>query len=857
MKSWKEKKKEWNRAVKALGVVLAASALFIGKQTPVLAAEKEEIPARMKQIAATDSLELFFDEKLTDIAVRVKATGELWFSNPQKADEDPVAGGFYRNLMKSQFSLRYYNQSVQAAEMDNYNDAIENGQFTFAYTDNGVSVTYQLGETADKYILPSIISAERYEAYVGQMEKDAAKKVGRNYLRLDPEEMKDDEKKKYVQKYPALENGVIYVLNEGTKDYKKEELTQYFAGVGYTAEDMYRDNEENGFEAAGGKAWFEVTLDYRLENDSLVAELDPEKVQYDTENYALVDIDLLEYFGAAGTDEEGYLFVPDGSGALIYHNNGKTAAPAYQGAVYGEDRTNIVNSEKKSELDQAVAVRMPVFGLKKGDQAFLAVVENGDAAADINAETSGRTDSYNNVYAGFTYLSSGRISLSEVVGSHGFQMYSEPVFSEPFTVRYYFLSGKEAGYPGMAARYRSYLLEQGVLGERLEGDMVPLYVNFVGAIQKWNSVLGVKYRATQKLTTYAQALEALEELAAQGVGSMKVEYSGWSTGGMQNAAPGATKSLGCLNGSGVGLKDFLARTEQMGIPVFHSAQLQYVWRDGAFDGYRKESDAPRYYDKTVVSAYSYYTSNGYRSNEKRNMISPVYVEEMADTFLKKTAGYQLRGVSVDNLSSDLFSDFYDKCYTDRQMAQALNSKAMEQLAQAYGNALMGGNANAYAWRYLSDITEVPFDSNRTQMIDDAVPFYEMVLHGYKSFTGEALNLTDDMTSAVLKSVECGAGIAFEWICEDNSLLKDTDFDSLYSVSFETWKDTAADTWKRVNEVCGPLQGEVITDHEKLSEGVYRTTFGDGTAVIVNYNKDAVQVQGKTVGAQDFIVERAG
>lgn len=66
-----------------------------------------------------------------------------------------------------------------------------------------------------------------------------------------------------------------------------------------------------------------------------------------------MDIDLLEYFGAAGPEEEGYMFVPDGSGALIMFNNGKVNAPAYIGYVYGEDKTNLVNQTKNRESTRA------------------------------------------------------------------------------------------------------------------------------------------------------------------------------------------------------------------------------------------------------------------------------------------------------------------------------------------------------------------------------------------------------------------------------------------------------------------------------------------------------------------------
>lgn len=850
------KKNLFNRVISVLAGLAVLCTLMPGQS--VHAAE-EKIPERMELIGDNGQLELYLDREQADFAIKVKATGDVWYTNPLGADDDPLASNYYRGVMKSQFSIRYFNENVQASEMDSYNDAVAEGQFTVESIQDGARITYNLGELADKFVLPQIISAERYEQFVALMDEKAAKSTGRNYLYLNMEELKDDKLKSYLERYPILEEHPIYVLKEDVKDYKKEEITEYFLAAGYTAEDMEQDNLENGFESVDEKPWFNITVSYYLEGDGFVAELDPSAVEYDTEKYYLVDIDLLEYFGAAGPEDEGYLFVPDGSGALIHFNNGKVNAPAYIGYVYGEDKTNQVNLTRKPEIDQEVTVRMPVFGAKNGDAAFFAIVEGGAASADVNGIVAGRTDSYNHVHAGFGYLSYGAISLGDMVGNNSFQMYSQPEFAENYKVRYSFLHGEQADYAGMATYYQEYLAARNVLGQRVEGNGTPLYIDFIGAIQKWDSVMGIKTRVTQELTTYQQAAEAVRQLTESGVEGIRVEYSGWSSGGLHGKAPGGVKALGCLEKSGMDQKKFLQAMGELSIPVFHTAQLQYVYRDGAFDGYRMESYAPRYYDNTEVSASSYLIPNGMkdRRSDPVNMISPYFVEEMADTFLKKTQKYDLAGISVENLASDLFSDFNSRHYVDRQMAVTLNCAAMEKLASSCGGALLGSNANDYAWQYLTDIKDVPLDSNRSQLIDEVVPFYEMVLHGYRDYAGGPVNLSSDVNTMLLKSIESGAGISFEWICGDNSLLKDTEFDGLYSVNFEAWRETAVEAWQRVNEATGNLRSLRITGHEKLDEGVYCTTYEDGTRVVVNYNRQDVQYEGNTVHAQDFLVVKEG
>lgn len=85
-------------------------------------------------------------------------------------------------------------------------------------------------------------------------------------------------------------------------------------------------------------------------------------------------------------------------------------------------------------------------------------------------------------------------------------------------------------------------------------------------------------------------------------------------------------------------------------------------------------------------------------------------------------------------------------------------------------------------------------------------------------------------------------------------MKDTEFDYLYSVNYEEWFGLAAEMYETVNGVLKHVSGQPITGHERLAEGVYRTVYGNGYEVIVNYNRTPVTVNGVTIEAESF---RAG
>lgn len=850
------------RKIKLIHMVFVLIVTFISLYpptgTPAFARseEKEELKT-MRLVSQNSELELYVDEKDTDVAVKVKKTGDIWFTNPIDAAEDSLATPFNRQLLMSQLSVRYYNDSVQAGEMDNYNDSIKNGQFEIEYHPDGMTITYTLGDMRTRLILPDVISEERFLHFVNKMDENERRQVIRNYSYMNPDEMKADVKAENLELYPSLAERNLYVLKAGTKDYKKEELSGFFQAAGYTVEDMEYDLTENGYSAENNKPYFIIPVTYRLDGENLIVTVVPGDIEYNTEGFYLVDIDILEYFGAADAEEKGYIFVPDGSGALIYLNNGKTEKQAYISPIYGQDKTINMMINKKSEMDKNLTVKLPVFGIKRGDRALLAIIEDGEALADISADIAGRINSYNNVYAGFTFLQNGAISLSDVIGSNRFQMYAEGPYEGEYKIRYAFLSGDSATYSGMANYYRKYLINSGKLKPAPVKDSMPVYVELIGAIKKTKSFLGMKYQSAEVLTSYRQASDIVGKLRENGIKNIKLIYSGWMNGGLENKANINVKSVPGMNKGGCSLSEFTDIMAQWDIPVYYDVNLQYVYKDTLFDGFSMNIHSPAYFDNTIVKTGDYLIPNGFIIEMDTKLISPYFEDIMAEKFIKNAEKYRINGISVGRLASDLYSDFKQRRETNRQQAANLNMKAMERLSQAYERNIAAVNANACAFPYITDILEAPTDSNMFLILDEAVPFYQMVIRGYIEYAGKPLNLAADYRDDLLKAVETGSGLYFKWIYADNSLLKDTDFDKYYSVNYEYWIDKAVEAYGKINPIFSSLSGKSIVFHEKIGENLYKSIYENGTEIIVNYNDVPVKYGGVLVPGKDFCVLKEG
>jgi len=83
----------------------------------------------------------------------------------------------------------------------------------------------------------------------------------------------------------------------------------------------------------------------------------------------------------------------------------------------------------------------------------------------------------------------------------------------------------------------------------------------------------------------------------------------------------------------------------------------------------------------------------------------------------------------------------------------------EKLAELSGKGtdILLNTGYAYAVPWADFITDMAIDDQSFGITDVSVPFYQMALHGLVPYTGPAINLAEDYTKNLLKTVESGAG----------------------------------------------------------------------------------------------------
>lgn len=811
---------------------------------------------------STSGTKLFINNLTTEIAVKDK-NGNFIFSNPQDREDDLLAQAQEKGRLSAQVRINYYTRKSEFKQMDNYNHSLANYDPTSAdekpykieAIDKGVRVTYSLGKKEYvREMIPQIISREKFESMILDKvtEEDAAELKNR-YKLIEKGKATDFDKKDYPYDAVQSNDDDVYVLKHTVKaSFVVEKVYKIiYEKTEYDMDELVKDNEHFGVSGEVVAAeLFVIPIEYTLDDGNLVATIPCKAIEVPS-SFHLTQIFVLENLGAGSTKDEGYMFVPDGSGSLINFNNKKTGpfTPAMAIKLYGRDRSKRL-TEIVNDPEQAI---FPVFGIKKNDTAVLGIIEQGDAHAIINADISERASSYNKCFPSFEIKPFDEM----IVNNGGEQVKTNKYQSQPYqgyiSIRYNLLTEDNANYSGMANYYRNYLIKKGVL-KKENIDSIPFTVEYLASAKDKKYFLGVPRISLKALTTTDQALEITKQLANGGVDNLSVKYSGWLAGGYENKMPDRASPLGKIGGKS-GFKELNTELEKMGVKLYPDAAVVQVYDGLPF--FNQFDMATRNGYNIIAKQYKYDPVGRFADNTQPTnyILKPKYLEKIATGYADRMKKYEVDNVWFRDLGSFLNSDLHKKNNIDRQIAIDYAVKAIEAVKEQ-GMSIGLDSPNLYSIKYADNIINLPLSSSSFTLSDESVPFVEMVLSGCKKYSGPAANLSGKTEHEMLKAVETGGGLYFRWIYVDNIVLKKMYYkyrSDLYSLYYGDWIDDAIAFYNRMEEELAPVRKGSILKHEKLADNVYKTTWEAGS-VIVNYNDYDYVVDGAVIAkANDFAV----
>lgn len=802
-------------------------------------------------ILENEKLKLTMDPMTTQFSLLVKDTGKVWYSNPQDADADPIALSMEKGQLKSTLVMSYCSSGGMETIYNSYDKSVENGLYEIEETGDSIRVHYTIGELERQYYVPPVSTVENFEKWLDKMTPENASQVKRSYKLYDIKKLgKKDDKEALLAKYPSLETQKLYIMRDGVGPVVLQSLESMFDTVGYDAEALAEDKELIRSDSGSSNAVFNITMQYRLDGDALVVECPISEMEF-YEDSPLYTLCPLPYFGAGGTKDEGCLLVPEGGGALINFNNGKTAQNTYYSNVYGWDmalsRESVVHS---TEAD------FNAYGIINGDSSFLCMLEEGAPYAAVRADVSGKSNSYNYVHALYSITNREQYKFSDALSTGAVFVYQENLPDETLTQRYRFIDS--SSYVDMAKVYQSYLKEK--YGSRLtqrSDSQTPVAVEIVGAVDKVKQILGMPISRPLELTSYKEAADMITRLSEEGMGNLSVKLSGWCNGGVRQKYLAKVKTISAL-GSKKDLKNLIDTANGLGVNLYLDGSTQYAKNSNIFNGFFSYRDAAKFISKERAEIYQYsaVTFSQRESSDTYFLLHTDLTVKAAEN-LADYAGRYGAGVSYQEIGSELASDFYTKDWNSRQAVMNKQLQQMEGLNDS-GMKIMVNKGFDYVLPYSEIITNMDLQGSEYTILDEFVPFYQTALHGYVNYTGKSLNLADDYRDELLRSAEYGAGLQFTLMDESVFTLQKTLYTEYFGSEYDAWHDRMMEIYNRYNAELGHTFGQEITGHESLGEGFACTTYADGTLVYVNYGyEDAAAPSGITVPARDYAVVASG
>ena len=749
---------------------------------------------------------------------------------------------------KSDAIVTYYsgtnsNLYQTSSSYDTFSMGVDRKQFSYQYIDNGIRVIYALGDNSITYKnFPKYISNERMQEFVLQ------------YLTPVEQELLE---KNY---YRHMTNGTW--ARSSNKDaplgpMEVTELYKYFYETGsYTMEELYTDLEacEEKEEEYPSNLTISFAIDYTLDGDELVVSVDTSKIESD-EDHPIRSINLLPYFLTSNTmgeeEEEGYMFVPDGSGSLIYIDSKKTTETNYTASYFGGDKLVDAETYKAGEQN----MMLPVFGMKTNNSTVFAVIENGAEIATLSTYINGsiKSEAYSKMNISFDIRPQMIMSTDSAEAFNVFKV-SDDVYDEDITLRYYWL-GADADYVDMANCYREYLEENGELTAEAEEEEAPFFIEVLGVTDKTKYMLGFPYEGKQVMTTFDEAKEILSELNASGVKNVKLIYSGMLNGGMNQRSLTNGVSFASDLGGSKAFKNLVEYAESIGAEVYPNLMMQSAYTKKGLSG----SNAAYNIVNAMAKIYKFDPVLEKVSTETSYpniLVNPNYITEyLADA----KASYEKKVGLTTLASSDLMS-YLGTNYRDEHVAMGTADDIYESAAAELsdGMSLMLSNPISEAYAYSTYLTDIPVTDGGTRILDASVPFVQLVLDGYKTYSTEAMNQqTTDIQVDFMRAIETKSAPKFTLIYRDSADLEGTSQENLFTVDYKFWKDSLGTYYAEYQEFYEAVKGAEIEAHElfEKDENLRVVTYSNGVKIYFNYSDLDEKIDGVSVPAFSYIIEK--
>jgi hypothetical protein len=546
-------------------------------------------------------------------------------------------------------------------------------------------------------------------------------------------------------------------------------------------------------------------------------------------NLRLQSIRVFPGFGmTTGDDMTGYLFIPDGAGALIRYTTQATGL-AYNEYIYGPDQGYQTLSQERVQNQGIVpahqnkaAVLGIVHGVKK--HAFIATIEEGAYYAQIRAEAKSNVTKYfSNTFA-FNY----RLLYFRPTNNQGdgFRITSETMIENDVSMRYTFLSDQQADYVGMAKAYRHHLIDRGMTPKTAQLE-VPLHIDFVGM----DVTKGLFRNKPVVMTTYEDALTITKEIMTDVTPRLQVSYRAKQTDGAY--VFGYNRTIG----SKKDYQDLISDLFDNNIPLSFLNEYNFIPETNR--------NIAKQVGGNLMSLLS--TSTVFSTNYLLDMIA-IKDQHQKALEVMEADGF---GLYADQTGTLVYSHLDAKRELIHRDVMAKTMIDYLEEVKEYHTVLK--NPIEPMFPLVGAITEFPLSSSGYAYITDTVPFMAIAMSGLMDLFSEPLNFIANRDVYMLKMIEYGLYPSYVLTKEDTFMLRGSDDTETFSSEYRLWKPVITADYALIKHALERVAGEPIINHLYLGQSVYVTSYANGVQIAVNYSDQIQSLAQGDVPALGYLV----
>ena len=816
--------------------------------------ERKAVYERLNELHVSDDLK-WFQETAKEIL------GKYSVSTSKKEQNKSVNSRFYHDY-REKYEYLYGKEGQTNKGALNSKDAAERAQAQ-ELADQMLEQIKLLVPSAKELPSATVVGVALNNLYkdIGSLSSDygdvETNVVDLNKLLADPEKNKatiEALKEEYpiLKKAPA--EGEAYPLIRKlvfSRDKTKEantiayfkKIEKYFTNSipSYTLSTMLEQEEKVGYEALiFDNPLFRCALEYTIDDTGVTVDIPASSIIFDESKYQLTELSFLRYFCAGETDQDGYIFYPDGSGALIYNKTMPSSAVMNQ-PIYSYDYSfaNLRLNSSSTLVNSSQPVRLPVFGAVNSvntgevdagsnpiyqNMGYLAVITEGESLARVIATHLDDDGAFVGAYASYTLRPSDSYAISRLTeGAPPVPVTADFKYTGRFTQKYVVLNdtaeGYRADYVGMADAYRAYLFGNGTLSALDASELkarLPLFIETYASVKAKDTVLSFPVEVDKPLTTFKDVMTIGDDLRSEGIGNVKFRLIGYYNDGYQGYYPNRVKWMKEVGGKKgfKSLMNYVSENAEDGFEAYTDVDLVYDYKPGKAGGISKKKNLARSMDDRYVRKVMYSTIYRDTTSNLALLVSASKLQSLFAKFDKKFSKFKSTAVSLAYLASDLSSNFNEDDYFTREEAKTMVAGTLETASGKYSVMATGGNV--YAIPYVDYLLQAPVDGSHFNSVSRTVPFFGMVMHGSLQYAGEVFNEAGNPDYEILRDIESGAAMYVVLVKENTDLMKeDAELIKHYAANYGYWRDDLVSYYDVLDYAIGDLQTYRITDHQFL------------------------------------------